>query len=151
MVKRTSRRTVDMKYAGEVNGVPYGVRALAGGNINEPSYCRSPCAQCPWVKGRTGAFPPDAYRFSASTSEDMANNIFGCHMAGLDKSLDCAGFLLQGAAHNLGVRLKVMKMGKWFPGLSDGGLDLYPNYRAMAVANGVPADDPALALCRDDQ
>jgi len=32
-----------------------------------------------------------------------------------------------------------------------GGVALDPNYRAMAVAQGVPADDPALANCRDDQ
>jgi hypothetical protein len=26
---------------------------------------------------------------------------------------------------------------------------LFPNYRLMAIANGVAADDPVLALCRD--
>lgn len=32
--------------------------------------------------------------------------------------------------------------GKYKGDVSDGGVELHPNYRAMAVANGVDPDDP---------
>jgi hypothetical protein len=60
----------------------------------------------------------------------------------------CAGFLLRGADHNLAVRLGYYN-GRFKDDVSDDGLALHANYRAMAVANGVDPDDPALADCRD--
>lgn len=45
------------------------------------------------------------------------------------------------AAHNLSVWLGYMN-GKHKGDVSDGGVELHPNYRAMAVANGVDPDDP---------
>jgi hypothetical protein len=137
------------RYAGRVGDAEYGVTTLKAEGTERWRYRRKPCAQCPWVKGREGRFPPNAYRHSANTSEDMSQHTFGCHMSGKNRSADCAGFLLRGALHNLAVRLKMMRQ-RARPIVSDGGLDLYENYRAMAVANGVPADDPALANCRDD-
>jgi hypothetical protein len=35
------------------------------------------------------------------------------------------------------------------PDQNQAGLSLHANYRAMAIANGVDPDDPALARCRD--
>lgn len=137
------------RYAGEVDGAHYGVTTLRGERPEQWLYRRKPCSQCPWVKGRAGRFPPDAYRHSANTSEDMSTHTFACHMSGKGRAADCAGFLIRGALHNMAVRLKIIRQ-RAQPKVSDGGCDLYENYRAMAVANGVPADDPALANCRDD-
>lgn len=40
-------------------------------------------------------------------------------------------------------------MGRYDPSLvSDDGIALYDSYREMAVANGVPPDDPIIAPCR---
>lgn len=61
--------------------------------------------------------------------------------------LTCAGFILRGAYHNLAARLRGLLS---VDDISDGGHELYPSYRAMAEANGVPADHPALVECRDN-
>lgn len=84
------------------------------------------------------------YRHSARTTYDRAETTFGCHSEGADNSATCAGFLLRGAAHNLHVRV-------YGPGEDEvhSGRELYSNYRAMAVANGVDPADPALVGCRD--
>jgi len=34
--------------------------------------------------------------------------------------------------------------------VSAGGAALYPTYRRLAIANGVPRTDPVLRNCRDD-
>jgi len=112
------------------------------------SYRRKPCRNCPWRVDAVGEFPAEAFRHSAPTSYDMAQNTFACHQSGKDKPATCAGFLLRGADHNLAVRLKRMK-GQRFDDVTDGGHELHDSYRAMAIANGVPADDPVLAPCRD--
>lgn len=112
---------------------------------------REPCAECPWREDSpVGRFPAEAYRHSAATCYDMAQTTFACHMHGADKPATCAGFLLCGSAyHNFVVRLALM----------NGALDLdkitssvpvYSSYREMAIANGVAADDSALARCRDE-
>lgn len=108
----------------------------------------SPCAQCPWRADLpTGEFPPDAFRMSANTSYDQSTHLFGCHMSGT-AAVTCAGFLLRGSDNNIGVRL-LASQGMIEPGsVTDGGFPLYDSYRAMAEANGVAPDDPALALCR---
>lgn len=55
---------------------------------------------------------------------------------------------MRGADHNLTVRLWYMR-GELKNDVHDGGHELHKNYRAMAIANGVSADDAALAACRD--
>jgi hypothetical protein len=56
--------------------------------------------------------------------------------------------LLRGADNNLAVRMGYFT-GRLKGDVHDGGHELHNNYRAMAIANGVAADDPALAACRD--
>ncbi|MFD9735683.1 DUF6283 family protein [Umezawaea sp. NPDC059074] len=102
---------------------------------------------CPWrADAPVGTFPPEAFQHSARTAHDLSEGRFGCHnSADPTKPLTCAGFLLRGAQHNLEVRVN----GPDEALISDGGHELYASYRAMAVANGVDPDDPALAGCRD--
>lgn len=125
-------------------GEDHQVITVTGGS---GSYRRTPCPNCPWRVDAVGEFPVEAFKHSASTAYDMAKETFGCHASGSDKPATCAGFLLRGADHNLSMRLR------WMRGdcqdVNDGGHKLHENYRAMAIANGVPADDPALAPCRD--
>lgn len=80
----------------------------------------------------------------------MAQTTFACHMAGKDEPLTCAGFLLRGSMHNLLIRLGQMRGAIDFDKISAGGAQLYDSYRAMAIANGVEADDPALKPCRSN-
>lgn len=78
----------------------------------------------------------------------MSVHTFACHQAGSAKSVTCAGFLLRGAEHNLAVRMGYSS-GHFKDDVSDDGLELHANYRAMAVANGVDPEDPSLQHCRD--
>lgn len=110
-------------------------------------YRRKPCAKCPWRVDATGEFPAEAFRHSAPTSYDMAETTFGCHASGAKKPATCAGFLLRGAGHNISIRLAYI-MGNIGQDVRDGGHKLHASYRAMAEANGVPTDDPALTRCR---
>lgn len=112
------------------------------------SYRRSPCSDCPWRVDATGVFPAEAFRHSASTAYDMAQNTFACHQSGTQKPAICAGFLLHGAAHNLSVRLKRIN-GSIRDDVTDGGHRLHQSYRAMAIANGVDSADPILKECRE--
>lgn len=111
-------------------------------------YRRTPCGDCPWRKDAVGIFPAEAFRHSASTAYDMAENTFACHQSGARKPAICAGFLLSGAMHNLSVRLGRLR-GRILDDVSADGLDIHENYRAMAIANGVSPDDPVLVPCRD--
>jgi hypothetical protein len=112
--------------------------------------CRKvPCPTCPWTKAAAiGEFPAEAFRISAHTAYDMAPELFACHQSGAGKPAACAGFIVSGGRHNLGVRLGQLQ-GRYLD-VSDGGRELYESYRAMAVANGVDPDDPVLTPCRDD-
>lgn len=104
------------------------------------------CGDCPWrMDAEVGTFPPEAFRHSARTAYDMADTRFACHDSGREKPQTCVGFLLRGANHNLSVRMSPVDLDT----LDADGVDLYPNYRAMAIANGVDPDDPVLAPCRD--
>lgn len=118
-----------------IEGGPYGYR-------------RRPCSDCPWRKDTVGLFPADAFRHSASTAYDMANNVFSCHQSGTKRPATCAGFLLRGAQHNLSVRVGYIA-GRFKRDVTDGGHVLHASYREMAIANGVPADDPVLQPCRE--
>lgn len=112
------------------------------------SYRKRPCAECPWRKDAAGVFPAEAFRLSAHTAYDMAEATFGCHEAGHIKPATCAGFLLNGANHNLTVRLGRMK-GKYLSDVTDGGNELHASYREMAIANGVEPGDSVLENCRE--
>lgn len=111
-------------------------------------YCKRPCATCPWRVDAVGEFPAEAFRHSAPTAYDAAFNLFSCHSTGLKNPSTCAGFILRGATHNIGARLKY-SMGEIGDDVTDGGHELFPSYRAMAVANGVDPEDPILQPCRD--
>ena len=115
-----------------------------GGTVR---YRKRPCPDCPWRVDAIGKFPAEAFRHSAETAYDMATHTFGCHASGTGKPADCAGFLLRGADHNLAVRMRRIR-GVYRQVVTDGGHQLHASYRAMSIANGVLADDPALAPCR---
>lgn len=121
----------------------HNVVSVTGGNGD---HCKRPCKHCPWRKDAVGEFPAEAFRHSAHTAYDMAQETFGCHSRGTKKPAVCAGFLMVGAEHNLKVRLQKMR-GEWLDA-TDGGHELFSSYREMAIANGVPADDPILEKCR---
>lgn len=111
-------------------------------------YRRHPCEPCPWKTENTGDFPPEAFAHSANTAEDMSTHIFGCHEAGTERPVTCAGFLLRGAEHNMSVRMKSATRELDLSQVDDGEHELHPGYVSMAVANGVHPRDPALARCR---
>jgi hypothetical protein len=111
-------------------------------------YRRTPCGGCPWRKDQTGSFPAEAFAISADTAYDMSVRSFGCHESGADRPVTCAGFLLRGAEHNMAVRMRYGDGRIDLDAVHDGGHELHADYVAMAVANGLPADDPALARCR---
>lgn len=112
------------------------------------AHCKSPCDQCPWRKDRIGQFKPARYRALVNTAYDMASEIFTCHKSGEDSPVICAGFLLNGAAHNLAIRMMAIRGQIDWGSVSDGGHKLHADYRAMAVANGVKRSDPVLRECR---
>ena len=115
----------------------------------EKKYMKEPCPNCPWRKDAVGEFPAEAFRLSAHTSYDMAENSFGCHSSGVEKPKTCAGFLLNGSAHNLGVRLRLITGVYDLNKVSDGGNELFKSYKEMAIANGVSPDDKSLLQSRE--
>lgn len=112
------------------------------------TYRKTPCPGCPWVKDNDGAFPAEAFRHSASTAYDMSDRIFGCHESGTKKPATCAGFLLQGADHNLAIRLAYLRGRIDHDQLDHGERELHQSYVSMATANGVSPTDPVLGPCR---
>lgn len=114
----------------------------------QSGYRRRPCSDCPWRKDAVGLFPAEAFRFSARTAYDMSQSVFSCHQSGTARPATCAGFMLRGAQHNLSVRLGYIT-GHYKDDVSDDGHELHGSYREMAIANGVPADDPVLKPCRE--
>ncbi|WP_137917222.1 DUF6283 family protein [Hydrogenophaga sp. 2FB] len=133
-------QVIDIRPAGPGDQVV----TLEGGSF---SYRRKPCGGCPWVVENAGTFPAEAFRHSASTAFDMSTRCFACHESGVKSPATCAGFLLRGADHNLRVRLGRMK-GEIAEDVTDGGRLLFDGYKEMAIANGVPEDDAAIADCR---
>lgn len=124
------------------------VLTVEGGQ--DRKYMKKPCRDCPWRKDAVGVFPAEAFRISAHTSYDMNTHSFACHSSGADKPKTCAGFLLKGATHNLGVRLRIHLGDYDLSQITDGGHALFDNYKDMAVANGVSPDDERLILSRTD-
>lgn len=108
-------------------------------------YCRTPCVECPWRRdAKPGKFPPERYIKLAPTAYDMARGVFACHMTNEGKEVACAGFIISQGAHNLSLRMSRQS----FEARTDA--PLFFTYRELAIANGVPADHPALRQCRDD-
>ncbi len=117
--------------------------------MSQSDYCRQPCPQCPWRKDvPVGRFPPERYVALAKTAYDQSFTVFQCHKTSDGRPLYCAGFLLRGATHNLSARMAwgrgIIDMYK----VSDGGHELFDNYREMAEANGVDPEDHVLRECR---
>lgn len=123
------------------------VHTLKGGP--DHAYRRKPCGTCPWRVDAVGEFPAEAFRHSTITAYDMGQSEFACHSSGIEKPATCAGYLLNGSAHNLLTRVKDSQ-GKYdWDSITDGGVELFSNYRAMAIANGVGPDEECLKRCRD--
>jgi hypothetical protein len=143
-------------------GPDHAVLAIEGGIDHR--YRRQPCADCPWRRDRVGEFPAEAFRQSAVTGIDPsslpwkkdpglaqrllagADHTFACHESGPVRPAVCAGYILRGD-QALAWRVAFSR-GQFDPkDVHDGGLALFENYRAMAEANGVAPDDPALVGC----
>lgn len=139
--RRQQARVLKVRPAGKDHQV---VTVVGGHGL----YRRKPCKDCPWRRDAVGQFPAAAFRHSANTAYDMSQHTFACHQSGNKKPAICAGFLLRGAEHNLSVRLKRME-GKIVDDVHEDGNELFENYREMAVANGVGADEAVLQPCRD--
>ena len=113
-------------------------------------YQRTPCAECPWrTDVAPGRFTPERYVELAKTAYDAAWVQFACHKSPEGQEFGCAGWVLMSAMHNIGARFS-MSEGRLNPAEISSPYPLYPTYRALAIANGVPADHPALVPCRDD-
>lgn len=125
-------------------GCDHQVVTVEGGH---KGYRREPCTGCPWRIDNTGTFPAQAFEHSAGTAHDMSTHVFACHESGVTGGHTCAGFLLRGADHNLSVRMG-QSTGVYLNDVTDGGHELHDSYRAMAEANGVDPDSPALQACR---
>lgn len=96
-----------------------------------------------------GAWPVSSRALPATGPHrhDRAIRVFACHKSPEGLEFACAGFLERSAEHNLTIRIayanrELVRMDR------SGGLELHENYRAMAIANGVKADDPVLVPCR---
>ncbi len=116
--------------------------------LGPAGYRRTPCPGCPWRVDNTGSFPAGAFAASAHTAADMSSHTFGCHESGTERPMTCAGFLLRGAEHNMAARLRFSRGEIDAGSLGTNGHALHGDYVAMAVANGMDPDDPALAQCR---
>lgn len=133
-------------------GKDHAVMTVHGGG---GTYRREPCAKCPWRKDAVGEFPAEAFRHSANTATDGARALgdidaamhtFGCHDSGARKPATCAGYILR--SHDaIGWRIGV-STGEFDPAMVSSSVPLFDNYYEMAVANGVPPDDPALRGCK---
>lgn len=133
-------KVTEAKYADD----NHRVLTVVGG---QGTYRREPCGGCPWRKDQAGTFPAEAFRISAYTAYDMSMEQFACHESGTEKPATCAGFLLNGASHNLSIRIK-SSLGQVDLFLIKSDVELFDSYREMAEANGVSPDDPVLRRCR---
>ena len=143
----SKRRVISSKT--KVCSEDYGVvrTVIKGGKSHV--HRNSPCEECPWrMDVPTHVFPENAFKESAPTSYDSAMSTFSCHVTGADKPATCAGFLHRHGQNNLSVRLALSGERIDLSTINDGGLPVYPSYREMAIANGVPEDDPSLQQVR---
>jgi hypothetical protein len=134
-------------------GTDHAVHTIEGGG--QDIYRRTPCATCPWRLDAVGEFPAEAFRHSANTGmrgvdDDAAlaeaMHTFACHDSGAAKPAICAGYILRGE-EAIGWRIAV-SLGKFDPAQVRTDVALFDSYYDMAVANGVPPDDPALKGCK---
>ncbi|RYZ92821.1 MAG: hypothetical protein EOP06_03080 [Proteobacteria bacterium] len=115
-------------------------------------YRKSCCSECPWRKDvDPGRFPPQAFKDLAKTSYDIARKVFACHKSEEATSVICAGFLLRGAAHNLTVRMGAIEGSIDLRLVKDEGLNLFDDFKSMAIANGVRPSDSSLVDCRSQK
>lgn len=151
MMSRRRTEALETRVAGiGGDGNLYGVTSVVAKSAGKGAYRKKVCPTCPWrLDAEVGRFPADAFRDSASTAKDGAMNTFACHESGVEAVQTCAGFLRANSAHNVGVRIAIA-CGSFDPGKLVEDVPLYDSYRDMAIANGVPADDPAIAECRGD-
>lgn len=129
-------------------GSGHRVLTIEGGG---DSFRREPCAQCPWRKDAVGVFPTEAFRHSGETGTKVGQagepRMFACHANGSEKPAACAGYILA-SRDTIGWQAAV-RTRRFDPAkVHSAGLDLFPGYFEMAVANGVAPDDPAIAGCR---
>ena len=136
-MKTKLTRTINVQPAGE------GHQVVTDFSVKPHGYRRKPCSTCPWRIDAVGEFPAEAFRHSANTAYDTADQEFGCHQSGRDKPTTCAEFLLRCAHHNLIIRMKIIAGKIDVASVCDAGLALFDNYRAMAEANGASPNDPA--------
>lgn len=103
------------------------------------------CAECPWRRDvPTGKFPPERYIALADTcAPGGLAPVFACHMTPDGGERACAGMLAACGMDSNRVRLAVA-FGLWKPGEAEAAGPLFASFPAMAEANGVPADHPAL-------
>ena len=105
------------------------------------AYQAKPCAECPWRRDvAPGQFPTKPSRALAETAYDMAQARFACHKSPEGAEFGCAGFVLRGAAHNLGAWLAARARRLWLQDTAS-PTPQHKSYRAMAIANGVEPDD----------
>jgi hypothetical protein len=148
-VRKTSAKVINRRLAGRDHDV---VTVIGGGHV----YRREPCQTCPWRVDAVGEFPAEAFRHSANTGTDCAKildvgvdeamHVFACHESGPDKPATCAGYIMRGD-DGIGWRLAVA-LGWFDPREVRSDVPLFESYYDMAVANGVPPDDPALRGCK---
>ena len=109
-------------------------------------HARKTCSECPWrTDVPTGRFPPERYIQLAGTMYDMAGTVFACHKSHEDAGFACAGAIIR-TGHSL-----ILRMARIDPNTIEATGPLYPGFRAMAIANGVPARHPALRGVRDPE
>lgn len=136
--------------AGENHAV---ITVVGGGGF----FRKEPCDTCPWRKDTVGVFPAEAFRHSASTGyttdaqarmllEGGKPSTFGCHQSKSKAPATCAGFLLSDCARQ-SLALRLSKQPPNLDIVTNGGNEMFADYFAMAVANGVAPNDPVLADC----
>jgi hypothetical protein len=136
-------------YAFRMAGPDHAVISLRTPAGTHTGYRRTPCGGCPWRVETAGDFPAEAFVHSARTAYDAATEEFACHESGDARPQTCAGFLLRNSVHNLATRMRLGRVID-LAQVHEGDAELWPSYRGMAEANGVPADHPALERCRAD-
>jgi hypothetical protein len=151
-IGRAMRKTLAKVRERRLADEDHAVITVEGG---DGKYRRKPCEDCPWRKDAVGKFPAEVFRMSANTATDgshiltvgeKAFHTFGCHTSGADKPVTCAGYVIKG--HDaVGWRIACSN-GKFDPDKVFANVPLFDSYYEMAVANGVPPDDPALEFCK---
>jgi Family of unknown function (DUF6283) len=102
------------------------------------------CPECPFrMESRLGKFPPERYLQLADTVRPggWPGAVFACHMTPEGQERACAGMLLVCGADSNRIRMAIITERLDMSKIETNG-ELYPTYRAMAVANGCDPDAP---------